>query len=1006
MDMGAAASGEESSPRLPRRGLAGLGLGVAILAGVIALVLLAAPGVIRSQALGWLDKTYHRRARLDDVRLDPLKLRLEADGFSLPDRDGRTMLGFRRLVVALSPATIWRGRLDLADITLEAPVARAVRRADGRINLADLAPAPNKPTPPTGAFSLRIDRVRLRGGEVTLVDERRPVPLTRRFSQIAFSLTDFSTAADGARYSFSAKSDQGEGLDWQGSLGVAPVASTGRFRFTGWQAPALAALAGGASPITVAAGRIDVAGTYRFEFAGEAPRLTVDLARASLKDAVFRAAGADQDWVKLDALDIDTVHVDLARAHVSMGHVSLTGPDVTAILDQTGQINLARFAPPPAPVAARGAAPGPAAAFPAWTIEAPDIRVAKGRVAFADLSAREPVTVDVTTLDAAIAGFAWPIVRPLGVSVDATLDDDSTVTVRGQVIVPATAGAGPSAELDVAADAVDLTRFQPYVSEAAKLRLATGEISAAGHLSLTPAGAVAWRGGAEINDLEAVDETLKSDLVTWDRVTLTDVSAVSDPLAVHIGRIAAAGAFARVVLEPNYGFNIRSVLETPVLEGASASGPMAPKTGLTSIDLPPLARRPSNVRPPPPPTPAIPIDIGQLVFRDGRMDFTDLTVLPHFSTGIETLNGTVTGLSGRPGSRATVDLRGGVDRYAPVTIAGTFNPFDATRFTDIRMGFQNMELTTFSPYSGKFAGYRIDKGKLTVDLHYLIDAARLNATHHVVIDQLELGERVDSADAVKLPIKLIVALLKDRNGVIDLPVDISGSLDDPNFRVWPVIWKVVGNLFDRIAGAPFTLLGKIVGGDGGGERLSHIAFAPGQAALPDAERAKLTGLARALAERPALGLDIPLTVAPDLDGPVLSEARYRAALEETRKSAFKGDRTPTMEAVTASPKLRRRLLEALYRQIEGHKPVFPAAPGPGAGGPKSDPDLAADLWLEAQLRPRFAADDAELQGLARDRALAVQTAMVEAGKVSPRRLFVVTARPLAAGPIEMTLALR
>jgi hypothetical protein len=347
-----------------------------------------------------------------------------------------------------------------------------------------------------------------------------------------------------------------------------------------------------------------------------------------------------------------------------------------------------------------------------------------------------------------------------------------------------------------------------------------------------------------------------------------------------------------------------------------------------------------------------------------------------------------------------------VDRYAPVTISGALTPFDATRFTDIRMGFKNMELTTFSPYSGKFAGYRIDKGKLNVDLHYAIDAARLNATHHVVIDQLELGERVDSVDAVKLPVKLIVALMKDKHGVIDLPIDISGSLDDPTFKVWPVIWKVVGNLFDRIASAPFTLLGRLAGGEGADERISHIAFAPGQAAVADPDQARLKGLAQALEQRPALSLEIPLVQAPDRDGPALSAARWRAALEATLKPAFKGDSAPSIETVLASPKLKRRLLEALYRQSFGGKPVIPRAARPAPGPGTSDPDGVADTWLEAQLRPRYAAGDADLQGLARARAAAVQSVIAADGKVAPERLFVVTAHPVVAGPIEMVLALR
>jgi hypothetical protein len=313
-----------------------------------------------------------------------------------------------------------------------------------------------------------------------------------------------------------------------------------------------------------------------------------------------------------------------------------------------------------------------------------------------------------------------------------------------------------------------------------------------------------------------------------------------------------------------------------------------------------------------------------------------------------------------------------------------------------------MELTSFSPYSGKFAGYRIDKGKLNVDLHYHIVDERLDATHHVVIDQLQLGDKVDSAQATHLPMKLIVALLKDRNGVIDLPIDISGSLDDPKFRVWPVIWKVVGNLFGKIAASPFTLLGDLVG-HGGGEAMGQIAFQPGSAALAPTETDKLAGLAKALDQRPALSLEIPGTVSPGVDGPALTDAAYRDALQSAYRLAFKRGGAPGLDKVLATPKLKRRLLETAYRQAFGEPPPKPEAGGAAA----ADPDMRAAGALEAALRRRAAANDGHaLQALAQARALAVETALVQAGHVDPRRIFVVAAPPLGSGPVVMAVALR
>ena len=198
-----------------------------------------------------------------------------------------------------------------------------------------------------------------------------------------------------------------------------------------------------------------------------------------------------------------------------------------------------------------------------------------------------------------------------------------------------------------------------------------------------------------------------------------------------------------------------------------------------------------------PSAPAMPMSIGTIRIIDSSVNYADFWIQPNFAVGIQMLNGTIEGLSSDPKSRAKVKLDGKVDRYAPVTINGELNVLAAAVYTDIDMSFKGLELTTMTPYSGHFAGYKIDKGKLSVDLSYKIDQRKLNAEQHFVIDQLQLGDPVDSPDAVHLPLKLAVALLKDRNGVIDLPLPITGSLDDPQFKVGPIIWHAVVNLLEK-----------------------------------------------------------------------------------------------------------------------------------------------------------------------------------------------------------------
>ena len=224
-----------------------------------------------------------------------------------------------------------------------------------------------------------------------------------------------------------------------------------------------------------------------------------------------------------------------------------------------------------------------------------------------------------------------------------------------------------------------------------------------------------------------------------------------------------------------------------------------------------------------------------IAINDGSANFADFSLTPNFATAVQQLNGQIGTIDSRQAKPASVDIKGKVDRYAPVTIKGAVNPFDPMASLDIATSFKRVELTTLTPYSGKFAGYRIRKGRLNLDLHYLITKGQLKAENKVVVEQLQLGEKVDSPDAVSLPLKLAIALLKDVDGKISIELPVTGDLNNPQFSVMPIVWQTLRNLIVKAAAAPFKMIGGLVSG-GGSEDLGTVSFAPGSSDLSkDAE---------------------------------------------------------------------------------------------------------------------------------------------------------------------------
>ncbi len=383
-----------------------------------------------------------------------------------------------------------------------------------------------------------------------------------------------------------------------------------------------------------------------------------------------------------------------------------------------------------------------------------------------------------------------------------------------------------------------------------------------------------------------------------------------------------------------------------------------------------------------------------LVTGGGTLDFADFSVQPNFAAAIEALDGRITGLSTDPNSRAEVKLSGNVGQYSPVLIAGTTQPFAYDRHTDITMKFENISLPVFNPYSGKFAGYNIAKGKLFTDLHYQIDNRKLNAEHKIRIDQLEWGEATASKEEATLPVKFATSLLKDADGVIKLDIPVSGTLDDPTLRIGPIVWQVVKNLLAKAVTAPFKALGALFKG---AEDAQFVDFAPGSAALDPAAAERLAALGKSLAPKADLRLEVPIGSDAALDGEALAQARFQRELEAATRSVLLGkkrdDATATVPAFDTLPAERREaVLVALYTQLSGAAPVLPEAAADTAEDlsrteRKAQEQQARLTWLESESRKRATALPGELDQLAQQRADAVQGAVLNATGMPPERVF-------------------
>ena len=462
------------------------------------------------------------------------------------------------------------------------------------------------------------------------------------------------------------------------------------------------------------------------------------------------------------------------------------------------------------------------------------------------------------------------------------------------------------------------------------------------------------------------------------------------PNSLHIDQVKFVGLTNTVVLGPDRRPTFLALLRNP--PGATNAANAA--TNLVAAAPAPAA------------SPMIfPITIGACVVVDAAIRYLDDYIEPHAGFGVQQFSGSISNISSDKTTTATVALQGKVDDRAPFSITGSVNPFVTNM--DMTVVFTNTELTPLSTYSEKYVGRSLEKGKLSFAVHTVISNGVITLANGFYVDQLTLGPKNDSPDATHLPVKLAVDLLKDRNGVIDLSIPVTGRVNDPNFSVGPAIWHVVGTLLAKAATSPFSLLGAAFGG---GDELSFVGFEPGQSAVPDGETNKLEKLAKALYAHPALSLDISGSVDTNLDRLPLAHHRLEEQLKAlwVKEQQDAGKPAVALEQVNLDPAEREHLLRKLYKtRIGSYQPSL--AGTNAAGGTNSETARLAALLAHQAPESRIEHGDSQLRESAQTASraaekssAAIQAQAVPAVPLTPAQLQLEDMEDQLAEGIEIT----
>lgn len=928
----------------------------------------AAPSLLRGTLETALSEALHRPVKVAVVRVNPYALSLTVEGLTVADHGEGELLGIDRLYVNLESASLLRGGPVLRELAVEGPRLAIKRGRDGRYNVSDLIDEwLAKPASPTAAFSL--NNIHISGGRLSFTDE--PAGVRHDVADLALALpfisslpyqTDifvepaFSATIDGAPFVLKGKSKP---------FAVSRESELS-FDLDGFDLTRISPYLPANLPVRLVSGRIDGDVHLNFSEAGQGAATLLLSGRLSLRELALKTA-AGQALLAAKQIDGEVRSVDVFGQRAELKSLLIEQADVRLARNAQGEwlglampANAAKSSPVQ-PLGKSKSKPAP------WHVQVAEARIADGKVQVRDeATGSTPAELRLEHLDLSLKHIDSKAGK-------AELDGKVQVNGKGALAVRGPLSLAPfGADLALEWQDLNLLPFQPYFAARLNARLTAGQLSGSGQVQLAqqaaskagPEGlAIGFKGQATLGDLALLDSNAIS-LLNWKSLYFGAVDVHLAPAQgplVSVGEVALSDFSARADIAPDGKLNLAQLLLPAKGEGSANSQAAASS-----------------------PSPAATVKIGKVTLQGGRVAFTDRFIKPGYSARLTGVGGRIGELQAQAGSAADFDVRGKVDNSAPLQVAGRMNPLLSPPYLDLKASVRGFDLSPLSPYAGKFAGYGISKGKLSLDVTYHLENNQLQANNRLFLDQLTFGDRVDSPQATSLPVQLVVSLLKNRRGEIDLNLPISGSLDDPQFSLGGVIVKVIVNLLEKAVTAPFSLIASLFSG---GEELSYLDYSAGRATLSPASLKRLDSIARALEDRPALRLEITGRADPEQDLEGLKHARLERKVRAQKIAERNRDGQEIAEDMVVSSDEYPALLKRAY---DAEK--FPK--------PRNLIGMAKSLPVEEMeklMLTNIAINDLDIRNLANRRAQGVRDWLVEHGKIDGERIFLVAPKVQAAG---------
>lgn len=925
-----------------------------------------------------------------------LKGTVEIANIDIQEADHTPVFFAPKIDLTLAPSDLFDKTLGLASLKILSPKVHLTRDANGNLNLLKLLPGGQMPdkmeeTPkpeksvamvsgddkePTG-FVFQLDTGDIVDASIFFTDAANKTPFNTILSPVTIQVKEVvAQKGVSGKYSISLKTEAHESIASAGQFSTTPLALEGSVTLEKMVLKKYLPYVENLINFDVQEGQLDL--DAGFTLSEDERKLAAVINNKELRltnlrvwdrvnkeipvsipEIVVTGSVMDTGKQRLDMGKIKTAKGKILLKRQADGSINLVKNLLPVHITRVNQKNMDKVSPAIGADKNKGA----------WKIDLSDFSLEKYEIDVSDETQKDPIPIKLSDISLQADNIEIGGKEKAGISVGMMMNKTGEIQIKGDLVPAALA-----ADLAVSLDKIDIRSFQPYFTEQVNILVKNGFFQTQGQLSLSMKEKnkpqVSFKGKSSVIDFVSLGKFSGKEFFKCSSLYLSGMDISLMPVKVAVQDISLTDFYSRVIISKKGNINLRQIMAGDE-KGKAAS----------QVEPVPAAQK-ENTSPRPE------ITISNVTLQGGAIYYEDNFTQPNVSADMKEIAGQVKGLSSMEGGApAEIQLRGLHGKSSPLDIMGRISPLTRKQFLDLNISFKDIELTRFSPYSAKYIGYEIEKGKLILDLNYQIDGNILEAKNSFFLDQFTLGEKVDSKDATSLPVPLAISLLKNADGQIDLDVPLSGDLNDPEFSFSVAFFKVIGNLIMKVITSPFKVLGAMFGG---GEDLGFVNFEYGSDAIPDKEIQKINKLIEILEEKKDLNLEIEGTYDSIADGDALRKKVYDAFIKSEKIKILAAKGTPVLnpDELTLLPEERQAAVLTAYELADFPKPRK-------EDGKEKQINITEK---EKLLLTHVDINERHLEELAITRAENIKHYILSTDKVTPERIFLLNPDEAQADP--------